>query len=75
MKTTYQDYSNYLYYFGLAIVIGLILFGAYQFGSSLKRNIKGEEEIELLKKEKLRLEIQILKRENEILKNQKAQSE
>lgn len=47
----------------VAVFLGLIWYGAYSFGTNLKKDIEAKKELNSLTKEKLRLEIQLKKLE------------
>lgn len=47
----------------VAVLLGSIWYGAYSFGTNLKKDIEAKKELDSLTKEKLRLEIQLKKLE------------
>lgn len=47
----------------VAVLLSSIFYGAYSFGTNLKKDIEAKKELDSLTKEKLRLEIQLKKLE------------
>ena len=61
MKFKLND--NLLYSLYAVLVAGFLFFGVYKYATNLKEGIERKKEIHQLENEKLRLEIQILKKQ------------
>lgn len=65
MKYSIKEYGRHLLYTLLAaVVVGMVAFAMYTYANNLKEDIERKKEIQRLENEKLRLEIEILKKAN-----------
>lgn len=64
MYLTDNTAKNVLYTLLAAVVVGMVGFAMYTYANNLKEGIERKKEIQRLENEKLRLEIEILKKAN-----------
>lgn len=61
----FNNYGKYLLYTLLAaVILSVISYGTYSYAAHLKQDIERKKEIQRLENQKLRLEIEILKKAN-----------
>ena len=64
MYLTDNTVKNVLHTFLTAVLLSVIGYGTYTYATHLKEDIERKKEIQRLENEKLRLEIEILKKAN-----------